>query len=120
MLVSGFGEFLVYLRPLRRLVIQGQERRDPTRRSEELSICPLLAQDLFVVLSFSDRVAFFYVYFFILEGGERETLIWFSTYLCLHWLFLVCAMTGDEPATLAYTSMRLTTRVTHQGPRLRC
>ena len=32
------------------------------------------------------------------EGGERETetLICCCTYLCVHWLILVCALTGDQ------------------------
>ena len=30
------------------------------------------------------------------EGGERKTLICCSTYLCIHWLFLVCALTRDR------------------------
>ena len=30
------------------------------------------------------------------EGGrERDTLIYYSTYLCIHWLLLVCALTRD-------------------------
>ena len=29
------------------------------------------------------------------KARERETLICFSTYLCIHWLPLVCALTGD-------------------------
>ena len=32
----------------------------------------------------------------------RETLICFSTYLCIHWLILVCALTRDRTSTLAY------------------
>ena len=34
------------------------------------------------------------------EGRERETLICCSTYLCIHWLLLVCALTGDQTCNL--------------------
>ena len=33
---------------------------------------------------------------------ERERLIPCSPYLCIHWLILVCALTGDQPGTKAY------------------
>ena len=34
------------------------------------------------------------------ERGERERLTCCSTYLCIHWLILVCALTRDQ--TLAH------------------
>ena len=34
-------------------------------------------------------------------GRERETLICCFTYLCIHWLILVCALTGDQTCNLA-------------------
>ena len=35
-------------------------------------------------------------------GGDREkeTLIYCSTYLCISWLILVCALTGDGTCNL--------------------
>ena len=33
---------------------------------------------------------------------ERERLICCFTYFCIHWLLLLCARPGIEPATLAY------------------
>ena len=33
-------------------------------------------------------------------GRERETSICCSTYLCIHWLILVCALTGDRTRNL--------------------
>lgn len=33
---------------------------------------------------------------------ERKTLISCFIGLCIHWLILGCALTGDEPATMAY------------------
>ena len=49
---------------------------------------------------------FIYFSLFILErerkgeienkrGGERKTSLCCFTYLCIHWLFLVCALTED-------------------------
>ena len=37
-----------------------------------------------------------------LGGGERqrETLICCSTYFCIHWLILVCALTRDQTLNL--------------------
>ena len=32
--------------------------------------------------------------------GERERLICFSTYLCIYWLLLVCALTRDRTHNL--------------------
>ena len=34
-------------------------------------------------------------------GGEKEIMICSSTYVCLHWLIFVCALTRTKPATLA-------------------
>ena len=35
------------------------------------------------------------------EGGrERETSICCSTYLCIHWFILECAMIGDQTCNL--------------------
>ena len=39
---------------------------------------------------------------------ERETSICCSTFLCTHWLTLVCALMGIEPTTLAYWEGALT------------
>lgn len=57
---------------------------------------PLLSQDLFIVLRFSDRVAFFLCLFFIiLERGKPSLVV------------LVSAITGDQLASWAYTSLML-------------
>ena len=46
------------------------------------------------------------------EGGgrererERETLICCFTYLCFHWLFLVCALTEDQTHNLGVLGQR--------------
>ena len=49
-------------------------------------------------------------------GGEREadieTRICCSTYLCSHWLFLVCALTGDRTLNLGYGDGALTNTAT--------
>ena len=47
-------------------------------------------------------VFFFNFYLLILEGGRREweTTICCSTYLCIHWLLLVCALTGNRYCNL--------------------
>ena len=39
------------------------------------------------------------------RGKEKETLICFSTYLCIHWLILVCALTGDQTHNLGILGM---------------
>lgn len=38
-----------------------------------------------------------------------------STDLCIHWLPLVCALTGTEPATLAHRDDTLANRASGQG-----
>ena len=43
------------------------------------------------------------------EGRERETSICCSTYLRIHWLLLVCALTGIEPSTLEYALIQWAT-----------
>ena len=45
------------------------------------------------------RMLFFKLYLLILDGGrqrdrERERSICYSTYLFMHWLVLICALTG--------------------------
>ena len=45
----------------------------------------------------------FFFNLLILERGqerERKTLICCSTYLCIHWLTLVCTLTGDQTHNL--------------------
>ena len=53
---------------------------------------------------------FYFIYLFILLILEREskTSICCSTYLDIHWLILVCALTVIEPATLACWDNALT------------
>ena len=44
------------------------------------------------------------------RGRERETLICCSTYLCIHWLILVCTLTGDwthNLGTLGWPSIQM-------------
>ena len=39
-----------------------------------------------------------FIYLLILEGEEEreiERSICYSTYLCIHWLILACALTGE-------------------------
>ena len=36
------------------------------------------------------------IFFKFLFIDERETLICYSTYLCMHWLLLICALTRDQ------------------------
>ena len=60
----------------------------------------------FLVFSF-----FFFFFFFLLileSGGERETetLIYCSTYLCIHWLIVVCALNGDQTLNLGISEQR--------------
>ena len=43
--------------------------------------------------SFFFYIIYIFLNFYLLEG---ETLICFSTYLCIHWLILLCALTGDR------------------------
>ena len=72
------------------------------------------------------------MYFFVIderererEREERETLICFSTYLCINWLILLCTLIGglNLPATLAYVDDALTKssvpRTSHILPSLR-
>ena len=37
------------------------------------------------------------------KGRERETSICCFTYICFHWLILVCALTGDQARNLGTT-----------------
>ena len=62
-------------------------------------------------------LSFFLVSFF-LSWLERkiETLICCSTYLCIHWLILVCALSGDRTRNLGIWEDTLTTWDTQQGP----
>ena len=41
-------------------------------------------------------------------GRERERLACPATYLCIHWLLLVCALTGDGTQALALKDDALT------------
>ena len=43
---------------------------------------------------------------------ERERLICCSTYLCIHWLMLVCALTGDRTCNLG-TSGRCSNQLSY-------
>ena len=46
---------------------------------------------------------------------ERETSICCSTYLCIHWLILICPLTGTEPTTLVYQDNAPTNWTTRPG-----
>ena len=48
--------------------------------------------------------------------GKREIFICCSTYLCLHWLFLVCAVTRVQPTTFVYQDKSPTNCATQPGP----
>ena len=51
-------------------------------------------------------IFFFLMYWFFRkgerrrEGETRETAVGCSTYLCIHWLLLVCALIGDQTCNL--------------------
>ena len=47
--------------------------------------------------------------------GEGDISICFSTYLCIHWLILVCALTGDQTCNLGYQDDTVTNRLPGQG-----
>ena len=76
---------------------------------------PKLIQDSLVF--FPNRL---YILFIDIKErkGERERRrsICCSTYLCFHWLILVCAQTGDQSAILAHQDA-LTNRATRPGPK---
>ena len=39
---------------------------------------------------------------------EKDTAICYATYLCIHWLILLCVLTGMEPTILVYQDDALT------------
>ena len=54
-----------------------------------------------------------------MEGeGQRKREAWIccSTYLCIQWLILLCALTWMEPATLTYSDDALPNLATWQEP----
>ena len=46
---------------------------------------------------------------------KRETMICFSTYWCIHWLSLLCALTGDWTCNLGTSDDALTNWTTWPG-----
>ena len=42
------------------------------------------------------------------KAGEREISTCCSTYLCIHWLILVCPLTGDQTCNLGESGWRST------------
>ena len=46
---------------------------------------------------------------------KRKILICCSSYLCIHWLILLCALVEKEPTTLVYQADALTTWATQPG-----
>ena len=53
----------------------------------------------------------------IFSEKETKTSICCSTYLCIHWLLLICALTEIEIATLTYQEDALTNWATWPGLR---
>ena len=73
-----------------------------------------------LIYSFIYLISFFiFIDFFLerVEGreGEKESSICCSIYLRIHWLILVCVLTGDQILNLG-VSGRCSNRVTQPGP----
>ena len=70
---------------------------------------------LFIFLNPPSAHSLLKVFVYWFEQG-RETSICCPTYLCIHWLILVCAPPGIELTTLAYRDDALTSWTTWPGP----
>lgn len=57
---------------------------------------------------------FFLIYLSVFRegGGERESSICCSTYLCIHWLILTCTLARDGTHNLSYGDDTLTSLAT--------
>ena len=83
-------------------------------RKGSVSVQPTIHSGLEVLWIFYFILFYFILFYFYLliwereRERERETLICCSTYWYIHWLILVCALTGDGTHSLVYRDSFLT------------
>ena len=62
---------------------------------------------LFKPFPWFDKLKNPYIPLTVCVGGGREASIYCSTYLCIHWLFLVCALTGHQTCTAWFLCLKV-------------